>query len=57
LPKVVAKFSALEDRAGKVVTDVSGLTSKIKENPSLLLKGPKEKPEKTQPERASLTGK
>ena len=44
LPKVVAKFSALEDRAGKVVTDVSSLTSKLKENPSLLLKGPKEKP-------------
>lgn len=43
LPKVVAKFSALEDRAGKVVSDVSGLTSKLKENPSLLLKGPKEK--------------
>ena len=44
LPKVVAKFSALEDRAGKVVSDVGGLTSKLKENPSLLLKGPKEKP-------------
>jgi len=44
LPKVVAKFSALEDRAGKVVSDVSGLTTKLKENPSLLLKGPKEKP-------------
>jgi phospholipid/cholesterol/gamma-HCH transport system substrate-binding protein len=45
LPKVVAKFSALEDRAGKVVSDVSGLTSKIKEDPSLLLKGPKPKPQ------------
>ena len=43
LPKVVAKFSALEDRAGKVVSDVGGLTTKLKENPSLLLKGPKEK--------------
>lgn len=43
LPKVVAKFSALEDRAGKVVSDVSGLTTRLKENPSLLLKGPKEK--------------
>jgi phospholipid/cholesterol/gamma-HCH transport system substrate-binding protein len=43
LPKVVAKFSALEDRAGKVVSDVSGLTRELKENPSLLLKGRKEK--------------
>ena len=43
LPKVVGKFSALEDRAGKVVGDVNSLTSKLKENPSLLLRGPKEK--------------
>ncbi len=43
LPKVIAKFSSLEDRAGKVVADVGGLTSKIKENPSLLLRSPKEK--------------
>ena len=42
LPKVVAKFSALEDRAGKVVSDVGGLTTKLKENPSLLSKRPKE---------------
>jgi hypothetical protein len=37
------EISALEDRAGKVVSDVSGLTTKLKENPSLLLNGPKEK--------------
>lgn len=43
LPKVVAKFSALEDRAGKVVSDIGSTTSKIKENPSLLLRAPKEK--------------
>ena len=43
LPKVVEKFSRLEDRAGKVAADVGGLTSKLKENPSLLLKSPKEK--------------
>ncbi len=49
LPKVLAKFSNLEDRAGKVVADVGGLTSKLKENPSLLLKGPKEK-EKEKPD-------
>ncbi len=43
LPKAIAKFSRLEDRAGKVVADVGGLTSKLKENPSLLLRSPKEK--------------
>ena len=43
LPRVVEKFSALEDRAGKVVTDISGVTNRIKDNPSLLLRGPKEK--------------
>ena len=41
LPKVVEKFSALEDRANKVVTDVGGVTAKIKEDPSVLLRGPK----------------
>jgi hypothetical protein len=39
---VVEKFSALEDQAKKVVTDVGGVTSKIKENPSLLLRPSKE---------------
>jgi phospholipid/cholesterol/gamma-HCH transport system substrate-binding protein len=42
LPKVIDKFSSLEDQVKKVVTDVGGLTSKLKENPSLLLKPPKE---------------
>ena len=43
LPKVIEKFSAIEDQAKKVVTEVGGLTTKIKENPSLLLRRPKEK--------------
>ena len=45
LPKVIEKFSTLEDQAKKVVTDVGEVTSKIKENPSLLLRRPKEKTE------------
>jgi len=49
LPKVVEKFSALEDQAKKVVTDVGGVTSKIKEDPSVLLKGPKETKENAPP--------
>ena len=40
LPKVVEKFSAIEDQVKKVVTSVGGLTDKVKENPSLLLRRP-----------------
>ena len=49
LPRVVEKFSALEDQARKVVTDVGGLTTKIKDNPSLLLKSPKEAKDNASP--------
>ncbi|MEP7181422.1 MAG: MlaD family protein [Betaproteobacteria bacterium] len=44
LPKIIAKFSAIEDKVSKVVTEVGGITKQIKEDPSVLLKGPKEKP-------------
>ena len=47
LPKLVGKFSALaekfsgiEDQVKKVVTSVGGLTDKVKDNPSLLLRRP-----------------
>jgi len=40
LPRLVDKFSALEDQVKKVVTGVGGLTERIKENPSLLLRRP-----------------
>ena len=43
LPKVIEKFSAIEDRAAKVVTDVGGLTRNLKENPSQLIWGSKDK--------------
>lgn len=43
LPKVIEKFSAIESRTTKVLTDVGEVTQKIKENPSLLLRKPKEK--------------
>ena len=43
LPKVIAKFSAIEDRTNKVVADVGGLTARLKENPSLLIWPSKEK--------------
>jgi hypothetical protein len=58
LPKVVEKFAALEDQAHKAVADVRGVTREIKDNPSVLLWGPKDKNatgapvphERTQPE-------
>ena len=42
LPKVAEKFSAVEDQAKSVLSDVKTLTNKVKENPSLLLRRPKE---------------
>lgn len=52
LPKLIEKFSSIENQVKKVVTDIGAVTSDIKENPSLLLKGPKEKtapPERSAP--------
>jgi phospholipid/cholesterol/gamma-HCH transport system substrate-binding protein len=43
LPKVIEKFSAIEDQTKKVVTDVGEVTGKIKDNPLLRLGAPKEK--------------
>ena len=43
LPRVIEKFSAMEDQAKKVLNDVSGLTAKVKDNPSVLLWGSKDK--------------
>jgi len=40
LPDLVEKFGALEDKVGKVVTNVGALTDKVKANPSLLLRRP-----------------
>ena len=44
LPKVISKFSTLEDKATKVVSDVAGVTSEIKDDPTVLLRGRKDKP-------------
>ena len=43
LPRVIEKFSALEDKAARVVSDVGAVTSEIKEDPSVLLRGRREK--------------
>ena len=47
LPKVVERFAALENQTKKILSDVGQTTGKIKEDPSVLLKGPKEKSEKS----------
>jgi phospholipid/cholesterol/gamma-HCH transport system substrate-binding protein len=44
LPKLVGKFTAIEDQVKKVATGVGALTDKVKDNPSLLLRRPKESP-------------
>ena len=44
LPKLIKKFSSIEDQVKNVVTSVGGLTDKVKEDPSLLLKRPTGKP-------------
>ena len=48
LPKVVAKFSAIEDQTRKVVADIGVVTAKVKENPSLLLRRPKKNKDSNQ---------
>lgn len=45
LPKLVEKFSAIEDQIKKVMTRVGGLTEKVNDNPSLLLRRPEKKRE------------
>jgi phospholipid/cholesterol/gamma-HCH transport system substrate-binding protein len=42
LPKLLEKFSSIENQVKNVVTDIGATASKIKENPSLLLRAPKE---------------
>jgi len=43
LPKLIDKVAGIEDETKKVLSDVGGVTKKIKENPSLLLRPPKDK--------------
>lgn len=43
LPRVIEKFSAIEDQTKKVVTDVGEVTGKIKENPLLRLSPSKDR--------------
>jgi phospholipid/cholesterol/gamma-HCH transport system substrate-binding protein len=42
LPAVIEKFSAVENKASRVLSDVGELTAKLKKDPSLLLRRPKD---------------
>ena len=56
LPKIAQKFSAIENKTSKVLDDVGEVTRQVKENPSVLLRGPREKPRATTNERPSGNG-
>ena len=43
LPKLAQKFSAIETKTSRVLDDVGEVTQKVKENPSVLLRRPKDK--------------
>ena len=53
LPKVIEKFSAIENQAKKVMSDVGEVTGKIKENPLLKLSPSKDKPASEQKEKTN----
>jgi phospholipid/cholesterol/gamma-HCH transport system substrate-binding protein len=44
LPNVIEKFSTIETKASRVIGDVGELTTKLKKDPSLLLRRPKAEP-------------
>lgn len=44
LPKLAQKFSAIENKTSRVLDDVGAVTRQVKEDPSVLLRGPKQKP-------------
>src|SRR4030095_4274179 len=49
LPKMIEKFSAIEEQTKKVVTDVGEVTGRIKDSPVMKLFPPKEKEEEKTP--------
>ena len=49
LPKVVQKFNKIEEKTSKVLEDVGEVTQKVKENPSVLLRRPKDQKEPKAP--------
>ena len=56
LPKVVQKFGALQDKTSKVLEDVGEVTQKVKENPSVLLRRPKDQKDQKDPKEQKASG-
>ena len=56
LPKLAQKFSVIENKTSRVLDDVGEVTRQVKENPSVLLRGPREKPRAAANERPSGNG-
>ena len=57
LPHLIEKFSALEDQAKSILKDTNELTTKVKDNPSLLLRRPRKKDLERAAEAVKDTGK
>lgn len=57
LPKLIERLSAIEERADKVLGEVGGVTRQLKEDPSVLIWGPKDKPKDKAKEESSTARK
>ena len=57
LPKVIEKFSAIEEQTKKVVTDVGEVTGRVKESPIMKIFPPKEKTASEPAEKAAIPPK
>ena len=57
LPKVIEKFSAIEEQTKKVVTDVGEVTGRVKESPIMKIFPPKEKTTAEPAEKAAIPPK
>ena len=53
LPKLAQKFSIIENKTSRVLDDVGAVTRQVKEDPSVLLRGPKQKPQAAANDRPS----
>ncbi len=57
LPKVIEKFSAIEEQTKKVVTDVGEVTGRVKESPIMKIFPAKEKTTSEPAEKAAIPPK
>ena len=57
MPKVIEKFSAIEEQTKKVVTDVGEVTGRVKESPIMKIFPAKEKTTSEPTEKAAIPPK